>query len=181
MAWTAAGGDLLFIESVMVAGKGGLHLTGQLGEVMKESAQAALSYARSFCGDSDIPGDFFTKHDTHIHVPAGSIPKDGPSAGITIATALVSVLTRQPVNRRLAMSGEITLRGDVLPIGGLKEKVLAAKAAGVRTLVLPKLNKRDLVEVPKELKTGIKFYFVEHMREVLDLALLPAKPKGRKA
>lgn len=179
LAWTAAGGDLLFIESVMVPGKGELHLTGQLGEVMKESAQAALSYARSFCGDSDIPGDFFTKHDTHIHVPAGSIPKDGPSAGITIATALVSVLTRRPVNRRLAMSGEITLRGDVLPIGGLKEKVLAAKAAGVKTLVLPKLNKRDLAEVPKELKSGIKFHFVEHMRDVLKLALLPARPQRR--
>jgi ATP-dependent Lon protease len=177
LAWTAAGGDLLFIETVMVPGKGELNLTGQLGEVMKESAQAALSYARSFCSSSDIPSDFFTTHDTHIHVPAGSIPKDGPSAGITIATALVSFLTGRPVNRRLAMSGEITLRGDVLPIGGLKEKVLAAKAAGVKTLVLPRLNQRDLAEVPKELKTGIKFNFVEHMRDVLDLALLPAKPK----
>ncbi len=180
LAWTAAGGDLLFIETVMVPGKGELNLTGQLGEVMKESAQAALSYARSFCSTSDIPGNFFTTHDTHIHVPAGSIPKDGPSAGITIATALVSFLTGRPVNRRLAMSGEITLRGDVLPIGGLKEKVLAAKAAGVKTLVLPRLNQRDLAEVPKELKTGIKFHFVEHMRDVLDLALLPAKPKRRR-
>ncbi len=177
LAWTAAGGDLLFIEVIMVPGKGDLKLTGQLGEVMKESAQAALSFARSFCAQDDIETDFFTKHDIHIHVPAGSIPKDGPSAGITIAAALVSFLTQRPVNRRLAMSGEITLRGDVLPIGGLKEKVLAAKAAGVKTIVLPKLNERDLVEIPDNLKAGIEFHFVDHMREALELALLKAKTK----
>ena len=177
LAWTAAGGDLLFIEVIMVPGKGDLKLTGQLGEVMKESAQAALSFARSFCAQDDIETDFFTKHDIHIHVPAGSIPKDGPSAGITIAAALVSFLTQRPVNRRLAMSGEITLRGDVLPIGGLKEKVLAAKAAGVKTIVLPKLNERDLVEIPDNLKAGIEFHFVDHMREALELALLKARAK----
>ena len=179
LAWTAAGGDLLFIEVVMVPGKGDLKLTGQLGEVMKESAQAALSFARSFCTGEEIETDFFTKHDIHIHVPAGSIPKDGPSAGITIAAALVSFLTQRPVNRRLAMSGEITLRGDVLPIGGLKEKVLAAKAAGVKTIVLPKLNERDLAEIPDELKGGIDFHFVDHMRDALDLALLKAGTRRR--
>ena len=160
LAWTAAGGDLLFIEAVIVPGKGELRLTGQLGDVMKESAQAALSYSRSFCTGNSISSDFFTNHDTHIHVPAGSIPKDGPSAGITIATAIVSVLLKRPVNRRLAMSGEITLRGDVLPIGGLKEKALAAKAAGVKKILLPKLNERDLAEVPKELSKGLTFKFV---------------------
>jgi len=181
LAWTAAGGDLLFIEVVMVPGKGDLNLTGQLGNVMKESAQAALSYARSFCATTEISSDFFTKHDIHIHVPAGSIPKDGPSAGITIASALVSCLMQRPVNRRLAMSGEITLRGDVLPIGGLKEKVLAAKAAGVKTMVLPKLNERDLVEIPDKLKAGIEFHFVEHMRDVLDLALLKVKRRRQRS
>jgi ATP-dependent Lon protease len=179
LAWTAAGGDLLFIEVVMVPGKGDLRLTGQLGEVMKESAQAALSFARSHCAGNSLEDDFFTRHDIHIHVPAGSIPKDGPSAGITIAAALVSFLTKRPVNRRLAMSGEITLRGDVLPIGGLKEKVLAAKAAGVKTIVLPKLNERDLGEIPDALKSGIEFHFVDHMRDALDLALLRPK-RGRR-
>ncbi|MEJ2086589.1 MAG: endopeptidase La, partial [Acidobacteriota bacterium] len=180
LAWTAAGGDLLFIEAIIVPGKGELRLTGQLGEVMKESAQAALSFSRSFCTGNGIEADFFTKHDTHIHVPAGSIPKDGPSAGITIAAAIVSVLMQRPVNRRLAMSGEITLRGDVLPIGGLKEKVLAAKAAGVKRIVLPKLNERDLAEVPNELRQGLSFSFVEHMDQVLDEALLPSSGRTKR-
>jgi ATP-dependent Lon protease len=148
---------------------------------MKESAQAALSYSRSFCRGNGIAPDFFTKHDTHIHVPAGSIPKDGPSAGITIATAIVSVLLQQPVNRRLAMTGEITLRGDVLPIGGLKEKVLAAKSAGVKQLLLPKLNERDLAEVPEELSKGLSFKFVEYMDEVLEEALLPLAKRGKRS
>ncbi len=179
LAWTAAGGDLLFIEVVAVPGKGQLMLTGQLGDVMKESAQAALSYARAFAGShGEIPDDFFAKHDIHVHVPAGSIPKDGPSAGITIGTAILSVLTQRPVNRRLAMTGEITLRGDVLPIGGVKEKVLAAKLAGVETVLLPKLNRRDLVEVPETVKKGLTFHFVEHMDEVVELALLPAAQPG---
>jgi ATP-dependent Lon protease len=181
LAWTAAGGDLLFIEAIIVPGKGELRLTGQLGDVMKESAQAALSFSRSFCTGNGIDSDFFTKHDTHIHVPAGSIPKDGPSAGITIASAIISVLLHRPVNRRLAMSGEITLRGDVLPIGGLKEKVLAAKSAGVKRILLPKLNERDLVEVPKEISKGLTFKFVEHMDEVLDEALLKSKPGPRRS
>jgi ATP-dependent Lon protease len=185
LAWTAAGGDLLFIEVVAVPGKGQLLLTGQLGDVMKESAQAALSYARSWAGAHEMSADYFAKHDIHIHVPAGSIPKDGPSAGITIGSAILSVLTGRPVNRRVAMTGEITLRGDVLPIGGLKEKVLAAKLAGVHTVIVPKLNHRDLTEVPETIKKGLAFHFVEHMDEVLELALLapvvPVAPAARAA
>jgi ATP-dependent Lon protease len=172
LAWTAVGGDLLFIEVVAVPGKGRLLLTGQLGDVMKESAQAALSYARAWAGAHGQAGDFFAKHDVHVHVPAGSIPKDGPSAGITIGTAILSVLTVRPVNRRVAMTGEITLRGDVLPIGGLKEKVLAARLAGVHTVIVPRLNRRDLAEVPEAIKKDLAFHFVEHMDEVVSLALL---------
>ncbi|MGB3564493.1 MAG: endopeptidase La, partial [Thermoanaerobaculia bacterium] len=181
LAWTAAGGDLLFIEVVSLPGKGELRLTGQLGEVMKESAQAALSFSRSCCAEDGLPNDYFTTHDIHIHVPAGSVPKDGPSAGITIATAIVSVLKTRPVSRRIAMTGEITLRGDVLPIGGLKEKVLAARGAGVKAIVLPKLNKRDLGEIPEHLKKGLKFHFVEHMDEVLDIALISSTGKKKAA
>jgi ATP-dependent Lon protease len=179
LAWTAAGGDLLFIEAVAVPGKGKLLLTGQLGEVMRESAQAALSYARAFAGRPGGGGDsedFFARHDVHVHAPAGSIPKDGPSAGITIAVAVLSVLLDRPVHRRLAMTGEITLRGDVLPIGGLKEKVMAAKLAGVERVVLPGLNRRDLPEVPESIREGIELIFVDHMDEVLELALKPPAP-----
>jgi ATP-dependent Lon protease len=172
LAWTAVGGDLLFIEVVAVPGKGQLLLTGQLGDVMKESAQAALSYARAHAATHGLGDDFFSKHDLHVHVPAGSIPKDGPSAGITIGTAILSVLTGKPINRRVAMTGEITLRGDVLPIGGLKEKVLAAKLAGIQQVIVPRLNKRDLAEVPATITDGLTFHFVEHMDEVLKLALL---------
>jgi ATP-dependent Lon protease len=172
LAWTAVGGDLLFIEVVAVPGKGQLLLTGQLGDVMKESAQAALSFARAYAATHGLGDDFFSKHDLHVHVPAGSIPKDGPSAGITIGTAILSVLTGKPINRRVAMTGEITLRGDVLPIGGLKEKVLAAKLAGIQTVIVPKLNRRDLAEVPATITDGLTFHFVDHMDEVLKLALL---------
>jgi ATP-dependent Lon protease len=180
LAWTAAGGDLMFIEVVAVPGKGQLLLTGQLGEVMKESAQAALSYARAYAGQRAAGGgeEFFARHDVHIHVPAGSIPKDGPSAGITIATAIISVLLGRPVNRRLAMTGEITLRGDVLPIGGLKEKAMAAKLAGVKTVLVPKLNRRDLAEVPAAIQEGLAFHFVDHMDAVLEVALARA-PRRR--
>jgi ATP-dependent Lon protease len=172
LAWTAVGGDLLFIEVVAVPGKGQLLLTGQLGDVMKESAQAAVSYARSYAAVHGLGDDFFAKHDLHVHVPAGSIPKDGPSAGITIGSAILSVLTGKPINRRVAMTGEITLRGDVLPIGGLKEKTLAAKLAGVHTVIVPKLNRRDLTEIPATITDGLTFHFVDHMDEVLKLALL---------
>jgi len=172
LAWTAAGGDLMFIEVVAAAGKGELRLTGQLGDVMKESGQAALSWARSSLETPNLEPAFFTKNDVHVHVPAGSIPKDGPSAGITIATAIASMVLDRPVHRRVAMTGEITLRGDVLPIGGLKEKVLAARAAGVKTLILPKLNERDLGEIQPEHKEGITFHLVEQMPEVLQVALL---------
>jgi ATP-dependent Lon protease len=180
LAWTAAGGDLMFIEAVAVEGEGRLRLTGQLGDVMKESGQAALSFARAWAETSpNAPPDrrrFFSRHDIHIHVPAGSVPKDGPSAGITIATALLSVLTGRPVNRGVAMTGEITLRGDVLPIGGLKEKVLAARGAGVRSVVMPRLNERDLKEIPEPLKEGLTFHLVDSVDEVLELALTDAAP-----
>jgi len=160
----------LFIEVVAVAGTGKLVLTGRLGEVMKESAQAALSYARSY-EIADLPHDFFSTHDLHVHVPAGSIPKDGPSAGITIATAIISVLTGKPVHRRIAMTGEITLRGDIMPIGGLKEKILAARSAGIEMILVPHLNQRNFSEIPAEVTGNLKFHFVEHMDAVLAFAL----------
>ncbi len=172
LAWTAVGGDILFIEAIAVRGKGKLQLTGQLGEVMKESAQAALTYARAHAEEQGIPADYFETHDIHIHVPAGAIPKDGPSAGITITAAIISVLTGKPVRRNVAMTGEVTLRGEVLPIGGVKEKVLAARAAKISTIILPKLNERDLVDVPEPVKRDMEFYFVEHVSDVLDIALL---------
>ena len=182
LAWTAVGGDLLFIEVLSVPGKGELVLTGQLGQVMKESAQAALSFARSRTGDEVNPS-FFTDHDLHIHVPAGSVPKDGPSAGITIAAAIVSVLKGLPLDRRVAMTGEITLRGEVLPIGGIKEKVLAARSAGVRGVILPRLNRRDFEELTADLTRGLKVHYVDHMDEVLRIALpgyAPAPPRRRR-
>jgi len=171
LAWTAAGGDLMFIEVVAVPGKGKLSLTGQLGEVMKESGQTALSFARAWGAVNGIPDDWLAGRDIHIHAPAGSIPKDGPSAGITIATAIISVLAERPVHRRVAMTGEITLRGDVLPIGGLKEKVLAAKLAGIEQVVLPRLNEQELEEVPEVIRQGLRFLFVDHMNDVLGHAL----------
>ena len=170
LAWTVAGGDLLFIEAVAVPGSGKLFLTGQLGEVMKESAQAALTYARSGAERFKVSADFFANNDLHVHVPAGSIPKDGPSAGITIAAAIVSLLTATPLDRRIAMTGEITLRGDVLAIGGLKEKILAARGAGIKRVILPHLNRRDLKEISPELTAGLEFHLVDHFDEVLDVS-----------
>jgi len=173
VAWTATGGEVLFVEATTMKGKGRLTLTGHLGEVMKESAHAALSYTRSRASQWGIRDEFFANHDLHVHVPEGAIPKDGPSAGITMATALVSAFTGRPVRSSVAMTGEITLRGHVLPIGGLKEKILAARRAGLDTIVCPKLNKKDLDEVPALLRRGITFHLVEDVEEVLKLALVP--------
>jgi len=161
----------------VMPGKGNLLLTGQLGSVMQESAQAALSYARAHTKELGIAKIDFDKIDIHIHVPEGAIPKDGPSAGITIATALISALTHRPVHREVALTGEITLRGRVLPIGGLREKVLAAYRAGMKTLLLPKKNKKDLVDVPRKVMRGLNFVFVERMDEVLPVALFPPQQK----
>jgi len=171
LAWTAAGGDVLFFEALRMRGKGGLVLTGQIGEVMRESAQAAYSYAKSRARELGIPEDDFEKFDIHLHVPEGAIPKDGPSAGITLATAMVSVLSQRPVRKDVAMTGEITLRGNVLPVGGVKEKVLAARRARVSKIILPAQNRRDMDEVPKELLGEIQFVFAEHVREVFEHAL----------
>ena len=178
LAWTAAGGELMFIEVLATPGKGQLVLTGQLGDVMKESAQAALSFTRDWAARNGHPAEYFTRNDLHVHVPAGAIPKDGPSAGITIASALVSTLTGRKIDRRLAMTGEITLRGEVMAIGGLKEKLLAAQSAGIRSVVLPKLNRRDLIEIPATAHKGLTLHLVESMDDVLARVLLPV---GRKA
>lgn len=172
LAWTAVGGDILFIEATKMAGKGGLTLTGQLGDVMKESAQAALSYARSQAGTLGISDELFHKFDLHVHVPAGAIPKDGPSAGVTMLTALVSLLTGIKVRADVAMTGEITLRGNVLPVGGIKEKVLAAKRAGVKRIILPARNKKDLTEIPPANLEGIEFEYAHRIDEVLKAALI---------
>ena len=171
LAWTEAGGDILFIEVALMPGKGNLLLTGQLGDVMKESCQAALSYIRARAKALGLNEKFFQKLDIHVHVPEGAVPKDGPSAGIAITTAIASALTRIPVNRKVGMTGEITLRGRVLEIGGVKEKVIAAHRAGLKTIILPKENKKDLEDVPKEVIKDLKFIFVEHMDDVLDIAL----------
>ncbi|MBF0117778.1 MAG: endopeptidase La [Desulfobacterales bacterium] len=171
LAWTQTGGDLLFIEATAMRGGKGLTLTGQLGDVMKESASAALSFIRSNAKSLGVPEDFFEKHDIHIHVPAGAIPKDGPSAGVTMLTALYSLLTNKLIKKNLAMTGEITLRGQVLAVGGIKEKVLAAHRAGIKTILLPKWNEKDLEEVPKKVKDSIKFVFVDKMSEVLKKAI----------
>ena len=171
LAWTEAGGDILFIEVALMPGKGQLILTGQLGDVMKESCQAAMSYIRARAGQLGLPERFYQKIDVHIHVPEGAVPKDGPSAGIPITTALISALTKIPVNRKVGMTGEITLRGRVMEIGGLKEKVIAAHRAGVKTIVLPKENKKDLEDIPKEVLHDLRFKFVSHMDEVLGIAL----------
>jgi ATP-dependent Lon protease len=171
LAWTPTGGDILFVEATAMKGKKGLTLTGQLGEVMKESATAALSFIRTNAEDMAIPKDFFEETDIHIHVPAGAIPKDGPSAGVTMLTALTSLLTNRTVVRDLAMTGEITLRGLVLPVGGIKEKVLAAHRAGIKKIILPRWNRKDLVDIPLKVRKNIQFYFVEEMMEVLNLAL----------
>jgi ATP-dependent Lon protease len=171
LAWTEVGGDLLTIESAVVPGKGKLTITGQLGDVMQESVQAAMTIVRNRATMLGIEPDFYQKHDIHIHVPEGAIPKDGPSAGIGMCTALVSVLTGIPVRSDVAMTGEITLRGEVLPIGGLKEKLLAAHRGGIRTVLIPEENLRDLAEIPKNIKQNIEIVPVKWIDEVLKTAL----------
>jgi ATP-dependent Lon protease len=172
LAWTAAGGDILFIEATKMGGKGNLTLTGQLGAVMKESAQAAMSYVRSRGPEFGVVDSLWEKHDLHIHVPAGGIPKDGPSAGTTMIVAITSLVTGIKVRADVAMTGEITLRGNVLPVGGIKEKVLAALRAGVKEVIIPDRNRKDLVEVPKEVQDQLKFHFVTRVDELLDIALV---------
>ena len=171
LAWTPLGGEIMFIEATAMRGRGNLLLTGKLGDVMKESAQAALSYARSKAKDLGIKDEFFQENDIHIHVPEGAIPKDGPSAGITIATAMISLFTYRPVRKAIAMTGEITLRGNVLPIGGIKEKLLAAKRAKIKKVIIPHLNVKDLDELPKYLKDSLEIIPVEEVTQVFDIAL----------
>jgi ATP-dependent Lon protease len=171
LAWTQTGGEILFVEATAMKGNKNMTLTGQLGDVMKESAAAALSFIRANAQNLGIEETFFAEHDIHIHVPAGAIPKDGPSAGVTMLTALASLLTGKTVRDRLAMTGEITLRGQVLPIGGVKEKTLAAHRAGIETVILPKRNKKDLEDVPKKIRKDIQFHFADSMLEVIKIAL----------
>ncbi|MDA8216851.1 MAG: hypothetical protein M0Z94_04455, partial [Dehalococcoidales bacterium] len=171
LAWTPTGGDVLFIETSCVPGRGQLILTGQLGDVMQESAKAALTYARSRAAELGLPPDFHEKCDIHVHVPAGAIPKDGPSAGVTMATSIVSSLAKLPVHKEIGMTGEITLRGKVLPIGGLKEKVLAAHRAGLETIIFPRENEKDLEEIPEQIRRELNFVPVGHIDDVLNLAL----------
>jgi ATP-dependent Lon protease len=176
LAWTPTGGDIIFVEATKMRGEKGLTLTGQLGDVMKESAQAALAYVRSKSKELGIDEDFFEKNDIHIHVPAGAIPKDGPSAGVTMFVALTSLLTNKPVRNDVAMTGEITLRGLVLPVGGIKEKVLAGMRAGINTIILPKKNEKDLEEIPEHIRNKMNFQFIQRMDEAIELALKHTEP-----
>jgi ATP-dependent Lon protease len=182
LAWTPAGGDVLFVEATAMPGSGRLTITGQLGEVMRESAQAALSYVRShYPFPPTRADDWFARHDIHIHVPAGAIPKDGPSAGVTLATALWSLLSGRPVRADVAMTGEITLTGQVLPIGGLKEKALAAQRSGIRHVIAPARNAQDADEIPAHLRRDLALHFVSRIDEVLELALSPRRVRRRAA
>jgi ATP-dependent Lon protease len=181
LAVTAVGGDVLFIEATAYPGEGRLQVTGQLGEVMQESARAALSWVRSHAEELGIAPGWFAEHDLHIHVPAGAVPKDGPSAGITMATAIVSLATGRTVSDKVGMTGEITLTGQVLPIGGVREKVLAAQRAGLKRVILPRENEPDLSELPEETRNEVEFVLVDNVREVLDAALdgvVSARPRA---
>jgi len=175
LAVTGDGGDVLFVEAAAMSGSGGLVLTGQLGDVMRESARIALSYVESHATQLEIPEDAFDRREFHLHVPAGAIPKDGPSAGITMVTALASLLTGRPVKSTVGMTGEVTLQGRVLPIGGLKQKVMAAQAAGLTEVILPERNEADLDDLPKEVRSQMKFYPVRSVEEVLSIALEPSE------
>ena len=172
LAWTSVGGDTLQIEVNVMPGKGNLLMTGQLGDVMKESAQTALTYVRSIAPGYEVADDYFEKHDLHIHIPEGAVPKDGPSAGITMATAMLSAVTGRPVRCKVAMTGEITLRGRVLPIGGLKEKILAAKMAHIEKVLVPEKNRPDMAELSKEITRGLQIVYVRQMEDVLKEALV---------
>jgi len=180
LAWTPTGGDILYVEAIKMRGNGKLQLTGKLGEIMRESAQAALSYVKSKANELDIPEDAFDKWDIHIHIPEGAIPKDGPSAGVTLAVALASLMNERPVKHQVAMSGEITLRGKVLPVGGIREKVLAAHGAGLKTVILPARNQQDLADLPEQVKAEINFIWVENIQQVFENAIydiiLPKSP-----
>jgi ATP-dependent Lon protease len=181
LAWTPVGGDVLFVEATTMPGTGRLTITGQLGDVMRESAQTALSYVRANSAElfgEALAAEWFAQHDIHIHVPAGAIPKDGPSAGVTMVTALVSLLSGRPVRADVAMTGEVTLTGQVLPIGGLKEKALAAQLYGIRTVIAPDLNQPDTDEIPEHLRTTLRFVFVSTIDQVLDAALNSRRQKG---
>jgi ATP-dependent Lon protease len=179
LAWTPTGGEIMFIEATAYPGKGGLMLTGQIGDVMKESAQAAFSLLKSRAGRLHLPPDLLAATDIHVHVPAGAVPKDGPSAGVAMFTALTSLLTDRAVRPDLAMTGEITLRGLVLPIAGVKEKVLAAKRAGIKTVLLPQRNRKDLADIPADARKGLKFHFISHVDEALKAALGNRHPFAR--
>ena len=172
LAWTSVGGDTLEIEVNIMPGKGEFQLTGQLGDVMKESAQAGISYIRSVSEEYHIPKKFFQENDIHIHIPEGAVPKDGPSAGITMALAILSAITERPVRADIAMTGEITIRGRVLPIGGLKEKLLAAKNAGMKTVCIPKDNERDLSELSEEITEGMEILPIDHMNQLIKAAFV---------
>jgi ATP-dependent Lon protease len=178
LAWTSVGGDILFIETSLSRGKGKLSLTGNLGDVMKESAVIALAYLKAHADDFGIDPRVFDRWDVHVHVPEGATPKDGPSAGITMLTALASAFTQRKVKHRLAMTGEITLRGKVLPVGGIKEKILAAKRAGITDIVLCTENEKDIKEIKNEYLKGLRFHYVSKMSEVIDIALLKERVKN---
>jgi ATP-dependent Lon protease len=180
LAWTANGGDTLTIEVSVLPGKGTLLLTGQLGDVMQESAQTALSYMRTRATEFDVPHDDFENYDVHIHLPEGAVPKDGPSAGVTLAIAIISAFTERKVRSDYAMSGEITLRGKVLPVGAIKEKVLAARRARIKHVIMCKHNKKDLVDVPQEALNDLNLIFVDDMEQVIERVLLPPPAGGRK-
>jgi ATP-dependent Lon protease len=180
LAWTQAGGEILYVEATLIGGKGELIVTGQLGDVMQESARAAVSFARANRDVYGVSENIFENSDIHIHVPAGAVPKDGPSAGIAMVTALISILTDSPVRSDIAMTGEVTLRGRVLPIGGLKEKALGALRADIKTVIIPEKNKKDLAEIPKHLKRRIRFIPVKHMEEVLSNAILWKDHSGKR-
>jgi ATP-dependent Lon protease len=178
LAWTPVGGQILFIETSSMKGRGGLTLTGKLGDVMKESATAALTYIKSHAKDLGIDEDIFAGIDLHVHVPEGAIPKDGPSAGVAMVSSLVSVILGCPVRQDVAMTGEITLRGDVLPVGGIGEKVLAALRAGIKELILPVLNEKDVLEIPEDIRKGVIFHYPHTIREVLAIAIEKTEAKS---